>query len=208
MDKNSFTCLLSHFQFQLCLRPRFLLLFGLIFKSVDVMILLHLNNNGSIDILASSGPLDVFPCMFLKLNTRVKELLKKVSQMKWIHYIALKSCWMQPVLKGFFFLSPDVLIFSAFFFLFNLFPQSCFFSTGSLRQTANGRVDYTITNLPNNSKSKAVLCFSDFLLSKNLALKPALIHMSRLMMLNLIIVKTEVPKASLSKILGSCDPPF
>ena len=46
VDKNSFTCLLSHFQFQLCLRTRFLLLFGLSFKSLDVMILLHLNNNG------------------------------------------------------------------------------------------------------------------------------------------------------------------
>ena len=29
-----------------------------------------------------------------------------------------------------------------------------------------------------------------------------------LMMLNLVIVKTAVPKESLSKILGSCDPPF
>ena len=28
------------------------------------------------------------------------------------------------------------------------------------------------------------------------------------MMLNLVIVKTAVPKESLSKILGSCDPPF
>ena len=46
VDKNSFTCLLSRFQFQLCLRPRFLLLFGLSFKSLDVMILLQLNNNG------------------------------------------------------------------------------------------------------------------------------------------------------------------
>lgn len=94
-------------------------------------------------------------------------------------------------------------------FLIKLFPRF-FYSTWSLRQTANGRVDYTITNVSNNSKSKAVLSFSDFSLSKNLALKPALIRMSRfcLMMLNLIIVKIAVPKASLSKILGSCDPCF
>ena len=90
-------------------------------------------------------------------------------------------------------------------------PAIFFLSTGSLRQTANGRADYTITNVSNNSKkSKAVLSFSDFSLRKNVALKPALIRMSRfcLMMLNLIIVKTAVPKESLSKILGSCDPPF
>ena len=112
--------------------------------------------------------------------------------------------------KSYFFLSRDVLIFSAFF-CYSIYSRNLvFFSTASLRQTANGRVDYTITNVSNNSKSKVVISFSDFSLSENLALKPALIRMSRfcLMMLNLIIIKTAIPKASLSKILGSCDPPF
>ena len=75
----------------------------------------------------------------------------------------------------------------------------------------NGRVDYTITNVSNNSKSKVVLSFSDFSLSKNLALKPVgpNTHVTFLSDdANLVIVKTAVPKESLSKILGSCDPPF
>ena len=150
-----------------------------------------------------------FLVCFLKLNTRVKTTEESFTdEMNTLH--CCETLLNTTGSKSYFFLSPDVLIFSAFF-SYSIYSRNLvFFSTGSLRQTANGRVDYTITNVSNNRKIQSSLSFSDFSLSKNLALKPALIRMSRfcLMMLNLVIVKTAVPKESLSKILGSCDPPF
>ena len=112
----------------------------------------------------------VFPCMFFKAKYQSERTTEEsfTNEINKLH--CCEALLNTNSSKSYFFL--QVLIYSAFFYLFNLFPQSFFFSTGSLRQTVNGRVDYTITNVSNNSKSKVVLSFSDFSLSKNLALKP------------------------------------
>ena len=138
-----------------------------------------------------------FSCMFFKAKYQSEKTTEEsfTDEMNTLH--CCETLLNTTGSKSYFFLSLDVLIFSAFF-SYSIYSRNLVFFLLRLLM-------YRTTE-----KSKAVLSFSDFSLSKNLALKLAPIRMSRfcLMMLNLVIVKTAVPKESLSKILGSCDPPF